>query len=68
MSTKDEIARLRAEAAHFRALAKGKRKLESDAKTAGDWLGKLNADIQATGYVRDAQGRDKRIKDLRARP
>lgn len=66
MLTKEDIPRFRAEAKSFRAHAKAARSEAAKCKAAGDWVGKLKAECRATEYVRDAQARDKWIKELKA--
>lgn len=65
MLTKEDIPRFRAEAKSFRAHAKAARSEAAKCKAAGDWVGKLKAECRATEYVRDAQARDKWIKELK---
>lgn len=65
MLTKEDIPRFRAEAKNFRAHAKAARSEAAKCKAAGDWVGKLKAECRATEYVRDAQARDKWIKELK---
>jgi len=66
MLTKEDIPRFRAEAKNFRAHAKAARSEAAKCKAAGHWVGKLKAECRATEYVRDAQARDKWIKELKA--
>lgn len=67
MNTKDEIARLRAEAKHFRVLAAMQRTIKHAAKERHDPIGALKAQCRITEYVRAAQQRDGMAKELRAR-
>lgn len=67
MTTKDEIARLRAEARHFREHAKAARAKAKRCKDERDWVGALKARDRANEYVRAAQERDALAKELRAR-
>lgn len=68
-SVKDDIARLRAEARHFRDLAKAKRQEVRDLKAQPigrrDPLSQLRAEDRVREYVRAAQDRDARVKELR---
>ena len=66
MDIKDEIARCRSEAKHFRSLAKFHRELAASAKSKSDWLAKLKADDRVREYVRTAQSYDARAKELRS--
>lgn len=65
-SVKDDIARLRAEARHFRDLAKVQRERARAARLAHRWVDKLHAEVRVREYVRAAQGRDARARELRA--
>ncbi|MCA8266444.1 hypothetical protein [Burkholderia vietnamiensis] len=65
MDTRAEIARMRAEAKHYRTLATCNRRIERDARQRGDQLGALKAKIRTTELVRAAQQRDARAKELR---
>ncbi|MCA8013334.1 hypothetical protein LGM38_14880 [Burkholderia vietnamiensis] len=65
MDTRAEIARMRAEAKHYRTLAACNRRIERDARQRGDQLGALKAKIRTTELVRAAQQRDARAKELR---
>ncbi|WP_446903031.1 hypothetical protein [Burkholderia sp. YIM B11467] len=66
MNTRDEIARMRAEAKHYRQLAAINRRDVRAAKAIGDSVGALKASIRVTEHVRSAQQRDARAKELRA--
>ncbi|WP_157677859.1 hypothetical protein [Burkholderia ubonensis] len=66
MDTRAEIARMRAEAMHYRQLAACNRRIAREAKERGDQLGALKARIRTTELVRSAQQRDARAKELRA--
>ena len=65
-SVKDEIARLRAEARHFRDLAKLQRERVRAARLGRRWVDKMRAEDRVREYVRAAQDRDARVKELRA--
>ena len=62
---RDYIACLRAEARHFRDLAKIQRERSREAKLAKRWVDKLRADDRAREYVRAAQERDAQAKQYR---
>lgn len=69
MSIKDEVARLRAEARHYRDLARQQRERIRDL-TSGpignrDVLGAIKARDRVNEYVRAAQERDAKLKELR---
>ncbi|WP_175969646.1 hypothetical protein [Burkholderia sp. BCC0322] len=66
MDTRAKIARMRAEAKHYRTLAACNRRIARDAKERGDQLGALKAQIRTTELVRAAQQRDAWAKELRA--
>lgn len=66
MSTKDDIARLRAEAKRFREHAKAARAERKSCKAERDWIGALKASIRVNEYVSAAQERDAMAKELRA--
>lgn len=67
---KDEIARLRYEAKHFRELAKVKRQQISELKArpigSRDPIAVLRARDRVSEYVRDAQNCEAKIKEWRA--
>ncbi|WP_374697312.1 hypothetical protein LQZ44_12115 [Alcaligenes nematophilus] len=67
---KDEIARLRYEAKHFRDLAKIKRSQIADLKKrpigSRDPVAVLKAQDRVSEYVRDAQNCEAKIKEWRA--
>lgn len=66
MDIKDEIARCRSEAKHFRGLAKFQREQAASAKAKSNWLAKLKDDDRAREYVRTAQGYEATAKELRS--
>lgn len=69
MSIKDEVARLRAEARHFRELAHQQRErirdLASGPIGSRDKPEALKARDRVNEYVRAAQDRDAKLKELR---
>lgn len=69
MSIKDEVARLRAEARHFRDLARQQRERIKDLASgpigSRDVLGAIKARDRVNEYVRAAQERDAKLKELR---
>jgi hypothetical protein len=65
MNTNELIGHLRAQAKHYRELAKGAREAVRNAKERKDWVAKLQAECRVTEYVREAQGCDARVKELR---
>jgi hypothetical protein len=66
MLRKEDVPRLRAEAKGFREHAKAARVEAAKCKENRDWVGKLKADNRVKEYVREAQGRDNLIKQLKA--
>lgn len=66
MLDKKDIPRFRAEAKMFRAHAKAARADLAKCKAAGDWVGKLKAECRVNEYVRDAQARDRWIKEIQS--
>lgn len=69
VSIKDEVARLRAEARHYRDLARQQRERIRDLTTgpvgSRDMLAALKARERVNEYVRAAQDRDAKLKELR---